>query len=566
MENIEKMLNVPDGLINSIKSGNCVAFIGAGFSVPAKLPTWAELLRKILDKVEHEKLLKIGQPSELLDFLRTKISAAYATGNSEIYDLVAQLLEDNLGVEVVERLVRNELATAKHAIPTAMQERLKLLDSIPFKAIITTNFDMLLMGPTPWTHSDGQPPYEKILRACNDTSKTRYSLDKFVQAQLNRDREAAKSLNLSIDGGDGQSNSTEADNVNGDFVKTPSYLTHSNEKPIIKLHGTIDSNECLDMNRALVWTRAGYRKLLHQTPGYALFLKSIMATSTVLYLGFSFSDYYLNDVRSEVLSMLYGDITKRDSTIAPIGYAIANDKSIYEIDLFKKHEGVEIITWESASLGFGVFDKYLATIHNLTSYSYHLGTLLRGKRLLLVEWRSPTLQPGGVRVVDGSVPSDYFVPVVAQAIDHTAALSGEEIAAEDIITHAGDASEAGVLLQEVSDGKREPFDVIITTFGEDKSKAKGGQHTWKVIVDRMRELSPRAQTPFIVYSSTYNSVNRKNYCIRYGAFDFVTSFSQLVHTITTLFKDSYLSTTTPISTPTSRKLAENDAITRHVYI
>lgn len=56
-------------------------------------------------------------------------------------------------------------------------------------------------------------------------------------------------------------------------------------------------------------TRRGYRQLLHATSGYNDFLQSVMASCTVLYLGFSFTDHYLNDLRSSVLSMMEGRST-----------------------------------------------------------------------------------------------------------------------------------------------------------------------------------------------------------------------------------------------------------------
>ena len=64
--------------------------------------------------------------------------------------MVGQLLEDDIGTKPMERLVEEEL-TLPVRIPDAMQKRLDLLNSIPFKAILTTNFDLLIKGPTPWS-------------------------------------------------------------------------------------------------------------------------------------------------------------------------------------------------------------------------------------------------------------------------------------------------------------------------------------------------------------------------------------------------------------------------------
>merc|ERR1712086_802178 len=54
----------------------------------------------------------------------------------------------------------------------------------------------------------------------------------------------------------------------------------------------------------LAFTRLGYRKLLHENESYQRILGAVMATKTVLYIGFSFSDEYINEMRSATMSML----------------------------------------------------------------------------------------------------------------------------------------------------------------------------------------------------------------------------------------------------------------------
>ena len=50
-------------------------------------------------------------------------------------------------------------------------------------------------------------------------------------------------------------------------------------------------------------TREGYRSLLHLNPAYSNFLKTVMAGSTLLYMGFSFTDGYFNEIRSELMTL-----------------------------------------------------------------------------------------------------------------------------------------------------------------------------------------------------------------------------------------------------------------------
>ncbi len=47
-------------------------------------------------------------------------------------------------------------------------------------------------------------------------------------------------------------------------------------------------------------SRRGYKRLQYETPGFKMFLQSAMATNTMLYIGFSFTDDYLNEFRAEV--------------------------------------------------------------------------------------------------------------------------------------------------------------------------------------------------------------------------------------------------------------------------
>ncbi len=46
--------NIPQKLINEIRSGNCVAFVGAGFSVPT-IPPWNMLLKNIASRIEEQE-------------------------------------------------------------------------------------------------------------------------------------------------------------------------------------------------------------------------------------------------------------------------------------------------------------------------------------------------------------------------------------------------------------------------------------------------------------------------------------------------------------------------------
>ena len=68
---------------------------------------------------------------------------------------------------------------------------------------------------------------------------------------------------------------------------------------MLKLHGEVGP-----VGEDVVFTQRDYRERLYSSAAYMTFLRSLFATSTVLFLGVSFTDAYLNELRSEVLAML----------------------------------------------------------------------------------------------------------------------------------------------------------------------------------------------------------------------------------------------------------------------
>merc|ERR1712032_62420 len=110
--------------------------------------------------------------------------------------------------------------------------------------------------------------------------------------------------------------------------------------PIIQLHGTVagtaeDPLKYID-DPGLAFTRMGYRRLLHGNAAYQSFLKSLMSTKTILYIGFSFSDEYLNEMRSSILMMLKstGAIAEDMTVDQPIAYAIMSNQTQSKVDFY----------------------------------------------------------------------------------------------------------------------------------------------------------------------------------------------------------------------------------------
>jgi hypothetical protein len=238
--------------------------------------------------------------------------------------------------------------------------------------------------------------------------------------------------------------------------------------PILKIHGCVEyvttlssTTNCNTLFRypnSIILSRRGYKRLQYETPGFKMFLTSAMATNTMLYIGFSFTDDYLNEFRAEVLKMLrpsphlqmqhsmvlralkhinkphtlshfydngihdedllhfkvaslhcdavrarilaiegleQSDLSQieqfvKDHVVAtkriashfsaldhalPIAYAIIDSKSQQQIDYYRRHEGVQIMTWNTQKW-FGGLDAYLDGILRQTSRPFLWGSLL----------------------------------------------------------------------------------------------------------------------------------------------------------------------------------------------
>ena len=70
-----------------------------------------------------------------------------------------------------------------------------------------------------------------------------------------------------------------------------------------------------------------------------------MSNYTILYLGNSFTDMYLNELRGSILNMLDGTVSGKGNF--PLAYAITNDKSALEQDFYFRHEGVKFLNYDT---------------------------------------------------------------------------------------------------------------------------------------------------------------------------------------------------------------------------
>ena len=131
---------IPDFLLEKIQEKKCVAFIGAGFSMPCNMPGWKELLEWLIGNVEYflknsgeeaiqrvTTLMEENRLDEAVDILSN------VTPPAELHTLIAR------------RFHRNQCyKKAPKENQKRMKKRLYHLLSIPWAAIITTNYDTLI--------------------------------------------------------------------------------------------------------------------------------------------------------------------------------------------------------------------------------------------------------------------------------------------------------------------------------------------------------------------------------------------------------------------------------------
>lgn len=365
-------------------------------------------------------------------------------GSSHAYDEAAQTLEWKLTRDTFVKELQQRLATPAN-LSAGMLNRLRWLRAIPFRAILTSNFDTLLDGDTP-----GNSAYRSVLRP----KATAW--------------------------------------WEGTFWGDTPY-----KAPILKIHGDVRKPE------TIVLTRRDYRQLLYRHPGYQDFLRAVLAHHTVLYLGFSFTDAYLNELRSETLALLGYDSKDSPAT----AFAIANDVPPATCRHFKEHEGVHMISYQtrtddSQPADHMGFDRLLEELHDKTNPVFQFGRLLGNKRLLWVDWH-----PGGNAAVNR-----FFS--AAKEIAHV------QLGSLQIETATTAADGLSHLQRAQDDGR--PFDIVITQWGRLPSTAEE-------LLEGMRRQDLRA--PVIVFSKPIDATARKKKALALGAQAYCYRYDELLRAL-----------------------------------
>jgi transcriptional regulator with XRE-family HTH domain/CheY-like chemotaxis protein len=426
---------VPPALVDEIQAGNCVAFVGAGFSAAAKLPAWGELLKQV------------AAGSGVSPATRKHVAERVARGSASALDEAAQVLEDQLGRDQLLGQLQGLLGHPR--VTGAMARRVGWLCGIPFRSILTTNFDGILRGATP----DHQA-YRQALRP-----------------EAHRWWE-------------------------------PRYWGAAEGAYTLKLHG--DLAQPSQVGDSVVLAHRDYRRRLYEDPAYETFLRAIMSTTTVLYLGFSFEDAYLNELRSEILALL----GQRQES-APVAYAIVNDVPTATRRHFRRHEGIEILSYDSqGGRDFSGFDAYLRSLYEATNPLLRFAGYLERRRILWVD------------------PHPENNELAFQHLAQAARVSGREGTA--LVTVA--SADQGLRALERA-GAAEPFDLVITHWGEDAASDDDGRPTpaaLRLLTGiRTRDL----RCPVVIFAASGNAERRKRMALGLGAQAYCFSFETLYRTI-----------------------------------
>lgn len=415
-----------DDLVERIAAGNVIAFVGAGFSIPASGKSWKGLLQA----------LAATDPSmtAVTDLL------APATPSNTALEAAAQMLQDAWSTEILERRLDEALAP-KEPLPTVMRDRLDWLRGIPFEAILTTNFDRLLEG------------------------------------------------------------SVATPAVFGELLRSPPrrwwepryWGDHAAGAPVLKLHGDLAAEE-----PNLVFTRRDYRRRLYLDPTYATFLRSVLATRTVLYLGFSFTDAYLNELRSETLAML-----GFQRGAPPTAYAVMNDVPPELADYTRDHEGIHIFSYPTADdPTHRGLDTFLEALHRRARPTARLGDLIRGRRLLWVDPHPDNNDFGRVVLADASGAAGCEIVTAAHWQEAIARIEREP-----------------------------PFDLIVTHWGEGQSTRRDGATCANAerLLGELAGIEKRA--PVIVFAAKRDAAERKQRALRAGAVAYTFTWERLFEEI-----------------------------------
>ena len=408
-------------LAEEIWRGRCIAFVGAGFSAAAALPGWVELLRDALSLV----------PPEHANYSAVDCTLQNPEPSNRELEAAGQLLQDAIGTQRFREVISGSLAIDESSLSTRYVQRRRMLRELPFRAILTTNFDPLLPGSLPTAEG-----YRRLLR----------------------------------------------DSTGGPW--DPRYWPGGEGPQVMQVHGAVGTDR-------LVFARRDYRELLFRDPGYLTFLRALFATRTVLFMGFSFRDAYVDLLRAELMALIERPGTT-DAVEPPVlSYAMMTDLSEAEASYFRAHEGMRVL-WFEKTEDFSGMDRLLEELVQRTNPLRRLQGRLEKARVL---WFDPE-------------PKNNVL-----AMQH---LAGERGDCFYLVT---EVEQARALLRE------RRWDLVLSHWGHREGQLSSAQ----CLLDWMHAES--IHVPVIVFSRPDFAPQNKPKALAWGATDMASSWVELFRSV-----------------------------------
>jgi CheY-like chemotaxis protein len=400
------------------------------------MPTWPELLKTLTDRVAADD-------ASLTEWLDSK------DRTSRDYEGIAEVLRNRVKDDAKFHTIVREILHEKKD-DAAVQRRLQYLAGIPFHMVLTTNFDPLLRA-----------------KAAPDKAG-------FGQLLALRPRRWWTAA---------------------DWKKATSSAGTVPEERVLKLHGDLE----WDKNPLVLSTR-DYRKRLYETPGYRSFLRTLFTTKTILFMGFSFTDAYINEIRGEILSSF-------DHEGAGLcDYALLAEVSQTVKDHWRDADRLQVLDYPNPDNKHAGFDLWLKAIHDACCPETTLRSLVDGKRIL---WFDPRPQN-----------NEYGFQVLGERDDEHRGPSGATV--ERVQT----VDEALVHL------RRGRFDVVISHFGY---RGDGEVSNAEQLLRTMRR--EELEGPVIVFASGHHREQNRTRVLRLGAYAYADKWEELFADLEQLFGD-----------------------------
>ncbi len=267
--------------------------------------------------------------------------------------------------------------------------------------------------------------------------------------------------------------------------------------PVLRLHGIADGNPDKD---PVVLGRDDYRKRLYVEGAYTNFLRAVLGSYTILYLGVSFTDAYLNELRSEALAFVNANSGGNKN---PLAYAVLENRSPEMQAFYEQHEGIQVLPFDvdfaKKPVDFQGFDDWLESIKKRTAPEERLRALLASEgQAREIVWLDPA---GDARNEPGI------------------SLLGRVGAKVTIIKEPDDLNQE----------KHSSAALLITHFGY-------RDHERPVVEDVMRHLRTwDDRPPVVVFASPEHAKKNRARVLRLGAWEYASRWGELFRLIEGLF-------------------------------